>query len=334
MPNHESCAQCHDVEDETNCTTCHFDGVFEPLQQVKPNLIFNHSFHVGKQKLECEKCHKGVTEVEYAEDASQPFPAMEDCYSCHNDTKIATNSCEACHISTAGLIPQSHKSVDFISTHKFAANTANANCVMCHNQNNNSCGTCHDATNTITENNTKDNFYKPYVPNNFKDGSKQQQISRVHDLNYVYTHGIDATGKIDNCQSCHQIETFCVKCHQGNNEDFSQGGVEPLSHIKPNFVTLGVGSGGGVHATLARRDIESCISCHDVQGGDPTCIKCHMDPDGIEGTNPKTHPSNFMHDEHGDWHSSNSSVCYNCHTNASPNSPSGVGFCGYCHGVK
>ncbi len=334
LPTMDDCAQCHDVEADTNCTMCHYKDVYESLNQLKPNLIFNHSFHLDKQKLSCEKCHKGVTKVEYAEDASQPFPKMEDCYSCHGDTKIAPSACEGCHISTAELVPPTHKKVDFISTHKFAADAADANCSMCHNENNNSCGTCHDATNTITENNSKNNFYKPYAPGNFKDGTKQQQISRVHDLNYVYTHGIDAQGKIDNCQTCHQVETFCVKCHQGDNEDFSMSGVEPISHFKSNFIINGIGSGGGMHATLAKRDIESCVACHDVQGGDPTCIKCHMDPDGIQGTNPRTHPPNFMRDDHGDWHTSSSSICYNCHTSASPNSPSGVGFCGYCHGAK
>ena len=65
----------------------------------------------------------------------------------------------------------------------------------------------------------------------------------------------------------------------------------------PDFTTIGVGTGGGEHATLARRDIERCISCHDVQGADPTCITCHLDSDGIKGTNPKTHPAGFMKGE-------------------------------------
>ena len=131
------------------------------------------------------------------------------------------------------------------------------------------------------------------------------------------------------CQSIHKTG---ASCHQGENADYSLGGVEPTSHLKPNFVTIGVGSGGGIHATLARRDIETCAACHDVQGADPTCITCHLDSDGIKGTNPKTHPAGFMHDTYGDWHTSNASVCFTCHTSSSPSSPPGVGFCGYCHG--
>jgi hypothetical protein len=83
---------------------------------------------------------------------------------------------------------------------------------------------------------------------------------------------------------------------------------------------------------MAHRDIESCISCHDVQGADPTCISCHLDNDGIKGTNAKTHPANFMMDEHGDWHDNEGSICFNCHTVILSTAQSGNGFCGYCHG--
>jgi hypothetical protein len=106
----------------------------------------------------------------------------------------------------------------------------------------------------------------------------------------------------------------------------------PASHLPSGFVIPGVGSGGGDHAVLAKRDIESCISCHDVQGADPTCTAfCHLDPDGIKGNNPKTHAANFMRDTYGDWHNDIGSICYNCHTSQSPSTPAGMGFCGYCH---
>jgi len=78
--------------------------------------------------------------------------------------------------------------------------------------------------------------------------------------------------------------------------------------------------------------MESCVSCHDVNGADPICLTCHVDPDGIKGTNPRTHPGGFMHDTHGDWHDTDASVCFNCHTSQNHSSPRGIGFCGYCHG--
>ncbi|MDZ7624447.1 MAG: hypothetical protein U5J96_08410 [Ignavibacteriaceae bacterium] len=176
-------------------------------------------------------------------------------------------------------------------------------------------------------------FILHIIPSNYVDGAKQQAILKVHgDFGYRYSHGIDAKGKTKECQSCHQIETFCAACHQSENRDFAMGGILPSSHLSPDFKTFGVGSGGGEHARLARRDIERCVSCHDVQGADANCIVCHLDSDGIKGTNPKTHSANYMSGERGDWHDNQGSICYNCHTSASPMSQPTSGFCNYCHG--
>ena len=329
LPSMDDCGTCHDVQDDKNCTLCHYKDVTEPLIQPKTNLIFNHESHLKDQKLKCEDCHKGIGEVAYAEDASQPVPPMETCYSCHNQNTAAPSACSNCHISTANLKPQSHKSSSFISNHKFAARSFNANCVMCHD--NTSCQECHDGEQMISNKNTWKDLYQPYGPSSFTDGPKQQKLTRVHSLDYEYTHGMDAKGKTAECTSCHQINTFCVTCHQSQG-NFPSGGIEPLSHLKPSFMTIGVGSGGGDHARLARRDIESCAACHDVQGADPVCIQCHLDSDGIQGTNPRTHPANYMRSVHGDWHSDPGSICFNCHTSQTPSSPPGIGFCGYCHG--
>lgn len=110
----------------------------------------------------------------------------------------------------------------------------------------------------------------------------------------------------------------------------------PTSHEQPGFTLIGVGTGGGLHATLAKRDIQSCATCHDAEGGDPTCVTCHVDVDGVKGTNPKTHPAGFMKNVEGEWHDDAAATCYVCHNdaNARPNGKSGQKFCGYCHGAK
>ena len=331
LPNHESCGSCHEVDNEKECSTCHINDNYEALIQTESQLIFNHKIHII-QKMNCTDCHKGLDKVDYSFESPEVFPSMEICSACHNEVKIASNACESCHISTFNLLPQNHRSNDYLRSHKFLAWEANANCMMCHN--NTTCQDCHVATTGITETNLPDDFYPPYMPSNSIDGAKQQVIIKVHgDLNYRYSHGVDAQGKTTECQTCHQIETFCANCHRSENRDFAMGGIVPTSHLMPNFKTIGVGTGGGEHAVLARRDIEQCVSCHDVQGGDPTCIYCHLDSDGIQGTNPKTHAAGFMKDVHGDWHDSQGSICYNCHTSQSPSSPAGIGFCGYCHGT-
>lgn len=332
LPNHESCSDCHNVDDAEECNTCHYDDNFEELIQKSPSLIYNHKIHsvIG---MKCTDCHKGLDKVDYSFESPEVIPAMEICSGCHNEVKLESNACESCHISTFDLTPITHRNNDFMRGHKFLYWEVDADCMMCHN--NNTCQECHVSTTSITEVNSYDDFYPPYAPTNTIDGAKEQIIVKVHnDLNYRYYHSIDAKSSSSNCQTCHQVETFCGNCHQAENRDFAMSGIVPTSHLSTSFTTLGVGTGGGDHATLAQRDIMQCVSCHDVQGADPTCSSmCHLDSDGIQGTDPKTHVSNYMSNEQGDWHSTQASVCYNCHTSQNPSSPAGIGFCGYCHGA-
>ncbi|MBU0560820.1 MAG: cytochrome C [Bacteroidetes bacterium] len=328
-PEKDACAVCHDVEDSDNCQTCHYEEDFEPLIQKSSSLIFNHQFHITSNSMECQSCHKGLESVAYSFESAGFIPGMDNCYTCHNNASVASNACESCHITTVDLIPLDHKSVSFMDAHKFKAN--DADCAMCHD--NNFCESCHVATIEITESNKSGSFYTPYSPHNFVDGTKQQQLSIVHDLNYRMTHGIDAKGKTQDCATCHQIETFCAQCHNSTGKgDFALGGFVPASHTKTSFLALGVGSGGGEHALLAKRDIESCASCHDLDGADPSCVLCHVDNDGIKGTNPRTHERNFMKSVEGEWHSDFGAVCFNCHTDAAAMAKvKGQGFCSYCH---
>jgi len=335
-PTMDACANCHDVEDEEECSTCHYENVQVPFPQKNNEHIFNHKSHFEEDGVSCTKCHKGLNNADYSFQSPTIFPSMQTCNSCHSSSGSAkpTNfACESCHVSTADLVPENHKTVSFKDMHKFSSQSSDANCQMCHDDN--FCESCHVGTNMINEANTADDFYTPYSPHNYIDNTKQQQITRVHDLNYQFNHGIDAKGKASNCITCHQTETFCVECHNVTaNGDFAQEGFIPSSHSKLNFTTgIVVGSGGGLHAELAKRDIENCASCHDVEGTDPTCIRCHTDNDGIKGTNPRTHAIGFMRNEEGNWHGDFGAVCYNCHTDAGALSQTpGQGFCGYCHG--
>lgn len=332
LPEKSVCATCHDVEDTDNCNYCHYEDVQEPLLIKKSELLFNHKLHTSDQKMECTACHKGLEDIAYSFESKSVNPPMANCYTCHNDRTVATNNCETCHISTVNLIPADHQQVGFLKSHKHKAMSMTNNCEMCHD--NTFCESCHVSTTMITETNKARDFYTPFSPHKFVDNTKQQQLTRVHDLNYRFTHGIDAKGKSANCQTCHQTETFCAECHTSSGGDYALGGMVPASHRAPNFVTIGVGTGGGQHATLARRDIERCAGCHDVQGADANCIMCHVDNDGIKGTNPKTHIRGFMKSSSdGDWHNDLGSVCYSCHTdaNARPTGKKGIGFCGYCH---
>ncbi len=77
--------------------------------------------------MNCEDCHKGLDEVDYSFESANLFPPMETCASCHNEIKIASNTCESCHISTFNLLPDNHRNVDFTRAHKFMAWENDAN---------------------------------------------------------------------------------------------------------------------------------------------------------------------------------------------------------------
>ena len=328
---HENCISCHEDQVKNTCGYCHVhpDSI-EPAKPREQKITFSHAKHVAMQGVECKTCHTGMEQATLATPAN--MPAMATCTSCHNDAK-ATKACEACHTSFTNLVPPDHLVADFKKDHKKLTRLGalDVSCSTCHTQT--FCADCHGGAALIQIG--KGGLMTEPSPRSSSptDGPQQMNLQMVHSMNYKFTHGIDAKDKSADCYSCHSSQTFCAPCHN-TGDNVSSKAFKPAWHLGAGFTTLGVGSGGGRHAEMARRDIESCASCHDTQGGDPTCITCHMDADGIRGTDPKTHPAGFMRSEHGPWHTNPGAVCYNCHTdyNAHPGGTKGRNFCGYCHG--
>jgi hypothetical protein len=326
---HDDCTTCHEEQIGNKCDYCHKNpDNIEAVPVQARTILFSHEQHLAMKGVECVTCHPGLDKVEYAGPAN--MPSMTTCTACHNDVK-APNVCEACHTTVTTLIPQSHLVSNFKKEHRYLARIGglDVGCAMCHTEN--FCADCHSSAGLMGIG-IKDLMVDPaprgtpsVTPNNLR-------VQMAHGLNYRYTHGIDAKAKSADCATCHAVQEFCVQCHAAGG-NITQGSFKPSWHFGPDFTRLGVGSGGGRHAELARRDIENCMTCHDIQGGDPTCILCHTDADGIKGTNPRTHPGGFHSGDHGSWHEDGGATCYSCHTdmNAHPGGRKGVGFCGYCH---
>ncbi|MEK7818158.1 MAG: cytochrome c3 family protein [Bacteroidota bacterium] len=331
LPTHTECQTCHEEEVSSTCGFCHVDGdnpISFPKRDSK--LIFNHKLHLNNQKLGCIECHSGLEKTDFA--TANNFSKMSQCSTCHNN-KTANSNCETCHTDLSSLRPKTHSFASFKREHGTLINSKNENlCASCHSEND--CAKCHDGSQiSIISPFEKKGMLSPSSSGN--NNSKILSGEFVHDINFRFSHGIEAKGKSLKCQTCHREQQFCNDCHQ--NGSIALGGVIPTSHEQSGFTTLGVNSGGGLHAKLAKRDIESCASCHDADGADPNCIMCHSDTDGILKTNPKTHKDKFFSSIDCDnWRQDENATCYTCHNdaNARPNGISGVGFCGYCHGKK
>lgn len=278
-PVKKDCESCHDVKDEKQCSLCHYDGVFKKLKSSDRELIFSHKEHLKDQQ--CTDCHKGLETVKFSKESSSAFADMESCYKCHNN-KTASNSCETCHSNLTNLAPKDHLKTNFLNQHTTVAGVSSKNnCMMCHSDD--FCQACHSPLD-FTGNNTQDNFYAPYYTRDNAtriDRGDLQKLTTAHSLNYLYTHGLDANQKSFECNTCHSPVEFCSSCHQNGGNTVT--GIAPSSHQQPNFATMDATSGGGLHSQLARRDIESCQSCHDTQGQDPVCAQCHLNPNVIDG---------------------------------------------------
>jgi hypothetical protein len=272
LPKHAECGTCHSAEIEETCDLCHVDRD-NPVAYGAPQreVRFSHKLHIDTQKLECAICHAGVEKSEKPSVAY--LPDMASCNTCHNNVK-AKNACESCHLRPETLVPISHQQVAWAKEHKrlVRAEGMSNDCAVCHSDN--FCQTCHaEATTQFTR-----GALIRSVPENRSspDGKKLLVKQRVHDLNFVFTHAIDLRSKQADCYSCHNQQTFCTDCHV-RNQDAGFASPLPPSHRAADFIRIGKGSGGGQHAVLARREMESCASCHDVEGRDPVCVTCHLD---------------------------------------------------------
>ncbi len=288
LPNAEVCASCHEAADVRTYWGLSADAPLEsvtiPVRDRK--LYFSHAAHTQGTALNCQTCHGAIL----ADDASG-MPSMQTCYTCHNNAEKvahitpsdvhgvasvpATNQCEACHVTLAGLIPETHRVSNFQQFHgKLAAEgEADRECATCHSAS--FCQSCHTPTNDVPRGVTADRFYNPSHPRGEKiDDGKLLTLQGAHSMTYRYTHGFDARAQSTRCATCHEIESFCASCHQ-NGYDANGARIIPQSHQLAGFVSLTGGKLMNRHGKLATMDIESCATCHQVDGGDPVCAPCH-----------------------------------------------------------
>ncbi len=295
LPAPSVCSDCHEEADIRGYWSLNENAdLSASVLQVKDRrLIFSHKQHV-EMNMVCGVCHGGIV----AEETSA-LPSMDICSRCHNDADATTlikrgnedlgrvisagRRCESCHTTLAGLYPQNHLTADFTANHgKLAMNgEASRECSSCHSQS--FCQECHSPSNNVPLGVEPDRFYIEGSPRGEKtDRPEVLTVQRAHPLTYRYTHGFEARAKSSRCETCHEQESFCQPCHS-NGYDATGVRIVPQSHQFAGFATVGGGKAMNRHGKLAEMDIESCATCHNIDGEDPICAACHSTAEAAGG---------------------------------------------------
>jgi len=190
--------------------------------------------------------------------------AIKECNDCHKGQGIAVN----------------HDS-DFVRGHRILAGNAGNNCKDCHQQV--WCLDCHQGGGNGSDL-TIGNFGRDYKP-------------KSHRSDFINIHPIKAAANPQSCIRCHDA-SYCNACHGR----FPMGSLRIKSHLMLGPNGQKYSAAIGEHSTEARRNLQSCQSCHP--DGD-VCIQCHS------SGKVRPHPRNWRSGNFKD--RTNEKTCVKCH---------------------
>jgi hypothetical protein len=197
----------------------------------------------------------------------------------YNNLKPA--ECAECHTGS-GVIP--NHGAFWMKEHRLAAQKATSTCADCHQQS--FCLDCHVGGGIEADLKGSLSRRGEYMP-------------KTHRSDYVSIHAVKAADNPQNCYRCHE-SSFCANCHSNIRE---KGNMNIRSHRRagPSNQTYNWNSD---HAAEARRNLQSCETCHPDAD---VCVACHRS--GM--TNP--HPKNwkFISKRYKD--ESRGRTCRKCH---------------------
>jgi Cytochrome c7 and related cytochrome c len=292
LPPEAKCLECHKAKKESrDCNFCHSEPQLAAAWPTpEPHLKFNHSKHIDLVKEDCKVCHIQLSEPR-ADKA--PVEGHGACLSCHegpHPAQFAQARCDTCHVDLKRypmkpVVELSHQG-DFVKNHAIAARAAGQSCAACHEQN--FCLDCHTTVTALGP----PGLMQPDRPDrNF-----------IHRNDWLSHHPIDAAADPASCRSCHAPRS-CDACH--NSLNVGAAGSNPRNPHPPGWSARGFGV--AFHGDAARRDINSCASCHD-QGAQSNCVTCHK----VGGVGGDPHPTGFS-SQHSLQESRTNSMCLTCH---------------------
>jgi Cytochrome c7 and related cytochrome c len=287
LPKEAKCLECHKAKKaDGQCNFCHAD-VEHAATWVKrgPRLKLDHAAHIERVKEDCSQCHSRLSEPR------QPVPLSDGhaaCLKCHDHAQqYADASCATCHVdlSSYPLVPVSEVSHlgDFLRRHASVARSAQQSCATCHDQN--FCLDCHAKTAMVP------------VETKLVDRPDRRFI---HRQDFLGRHSMDARADPTSCARCHSSNS-CETCHEHSR--VSAG----LSSVNPHPPGWALPGSAAFHGDAARRDIQSCASCHD-QGAASNCVSCHK----VGGIGGDPHPTGFR-SRHSLMEARSDGRCIACH---------------------
>jgi hypothetical protein len=294
IPAEAQCADCHDVEEQESCATCHRnpDTASAAKTAQDSHLLFSHVTHTETHGVECNDCHKGAAHwPDFYLKKQQPL-GHADCVSCHKPD-LDSGRCGKCHqrLDLYAAKPENMYSHGdgFFSRHGFEAQGAEDICAQCHDQY--FCTDCHDKTMTV----------RPSV-------RYPERVDRtlIHRGDWIGRHNLEARLGDTGCMKCHG-ESFCSACHE--RIGIGPAPIEGVAKTSPHgdSSTWVNSRGADGHGQAARRRIQECASCHD-QGPSSNCVRCHTSG----RINP--HPPGWDPPVNRDRRASNK-MCSICHNN-------------------
>lgn len=251
-----------------SCGFCHVgwkEGAGNRVARVvipPPNLRFSHKAHADRN-IGCGHCHGDVASLDLV--TREHLPRMRDCLVCHDMPEPARGGakaeCVTCHLANADgtlrtrfpsgqLLPPAwlggaEHTADFLFRHRFLAATDAQLCSSCHTED--YCTDCHDGR---------------IRPRSF------------HPNDWLSMHAVAAFQDQPRCTNCHNLQSFCLLCHQRAGVVMSgpnQAGAGRGERFHPpGFADLR-GRGPGHHAFEAMRNLNACVSCHTERD----CAMCH-----------------------------------------------------------
>ncbi len=267
LPAESDCRECHTDPERDGCPRCHTEpqraGGYADRDD---DIRFEHASHESATRGRCVRCHRseGETEASYV----PTRPPMSTCTSrCHAE-EMSSLDCERCHtdlhrfqITDVALIDHGP---GFLRRHGIAARASAQLCTQCHDATH--CEDCHVSGQGLS--------HEVIVPS-------AQHRDFVHRGDFEARHGVESGLERGTCLRCHGV-SFCDGCHHAAGIG---GGVGPGSPHPPGWLDPTSPFG---HARAARRDLLSCVSCHEADA-ETTCVPCHR----VGGVAGSPHPPGF-----------------------------------------